>query len=52
MGLVFDMVVVCLQKYPGSMAQTLSRVQISTMTVKDNLMVAGGFQGEVVCKVL
>ncbi|XP_042015950.1 uncharacterized WD repeat-containing protein C2A9.03-like isoform X2 [Salvia splendens] len=37
---------------PGSMAQTLSRVQISTMTVKDNLMVAGGFQGEVMCKYL
>ncbi|XP_047979954.1 uncharacterized WD repeat-containing protein C2A9.03-like isoform X2 [Salvia hispanica] len=37
---------------PGSMAQTVSRVQISTMTVKDNLMVAGGFQGEVMCKYL
>lgn len=34
------------------MAQTLSRIQISTMTVKDNLMVAGGFQGEVICKYL
>lgn len=39
-------------KYPGCMAQTLSRVQISTMTVKDDLMVAGGFQGEVMCKYL
>ncbi|KAL3830449.1 hypothetical protein ACJIZ3_019251 [Penstemon smallii] len=37
-------------KYPGCMAQMLSRVQISTMTVKDNLMVAGGFQGELICK--
>ncbi|KAL1547020.1 hypothetical protein AAHA92_23544 [Salvia divinorum] len=37
---------------PGSAAQTLARVQISTMTVKDNLMVAGGFQGEVMCKYL
>ncbi|KAK6130647.1 hypothetical protein DH2020_035622 [Rehmannia glutinosa] len=37
-------------KYPGCLAQPLSRVQISTMTVKDNLMVAGGFQGELVCK--
>ncbi|KAK9270989.1 hypothetical protein L1049_026577 [Liquidambar formosana] len=37
-------------KYPGSLAQPLSRVQISTMTVKENLMVAGGFQGELVCK--
>ncbi|KAL2242258.1 uncharacterized WD repeat-containing protein C2A9.03 isoform X1 [Sesamum indicum] len=37
-------------KYPGCSAQPLSRVQISTMTVKDNLMVAGGFQGELICK--
>ncbi|CAK9174274.1 unnamed protein product [Ilex paraguariensis] len=37
-------------KYPGSLAQPLSRVQISTMAVKDNLMVAGGFQGELICK--
>ncbi|KAK4387748.1 putative WD repeat-containing protein C2A9.03 [Sesamum angolense] len=35
-------------KYPGCLAQPLSRVQISTMTVKDNLMVAGGFQGELI----
>ncbi|KAM7518593.1 hypothetical protein LguiB_017555 [Lonicera macranthoides] len=39
-------------KNPGSLAQTLSRVQISTMAVKDNLMVAGGFQGELICKYL
>ncbi|KAG8369221.1 hypothetical protein BUALT_Bualt15G0128900 [Buddleja alternifolia] len=39
-------------KYPGCLAQPLSRVQISTMTVKDNLMVAGGFQGELICKYL
>lgn len=37
-------------KHPGSMAQTLSRVQISTMAVKENLIVAGGFQGELICK--
>ncbi|XP_075518796.1 putative WD repeat-containing protein C2A9.03 isoform X2 [Primulina tabacum] len=35
-------------KHPNS--QTVKRVQISTMTVKDNLMVAGGFQGELICK--
>ncbi|KAF7137854.1 hypothetical protein RHSIM_Rhsim07G0164700 [Rhododendron simsii] len=41
------------QKYPGSLdQQTLSRVQISTMAVKDNLLVAGGFQGELICKFL
>ncbi|KAL3813079.1 hypothetical protein ACJIZ3_014347 [Penstemon smallii] len=39
-----------LLKYPGCMAQMLSRVQISTMTVKDNLMVPGGFQGKLICK--
>ncbi|PIN24745.1 hypothetical protein CDL12_02537 [Handroanthus impetiginosus] len=37
-------------KDPDCMAQTLSRVQISTMSVKENLMVAGGFQGELICK--
>uniref|UniRef100_A0A6V7QVH8 Uncharacterized protein n=1 Tax=Ananas comosus var. bracteatus TaxID=296719 RepID=A0A6V7QVH8_ANACO len=40
------------QKYHGSSPRPLSRVQISTMAVKDNLMVAGGFQGEVICKYL
>ncbi|XP_058222197.1 uncharacterized WD repeat-containing protein C2A9.03-like isoform X1 [Rhododendron vialii] len=41
------------KKYPGSLdQQTLSRVQISTMAVKDNLLVAGGFQGELICKFL
>ncbi|XP_020229892.1 uncharacterized WD repeat-containing protein C2A9.03 isoform X2 [Cajanus cajan] len=35
---------------PGFLAQPVSRVQISTMTVKENLMVAGGFQGELICK--
>eukprot|EP00262_Sarcandra_glabra_P013641 TRINITY_DN382_c0_g1_i8.p1 TRINITY_DN382_c0_g1~~TRINITY_DN382_c0_g1_i8.p1 ORF type:complete len:300 (-),score=28.64 TRINITY_DN382_c0_g1_i8:550-1449(-) len=39
-------------KSRGSLAQPVSRVQISTIVVKDNLMVAGGFQGELVCKYL
>ncbi|XP_027094105.1 uncharacterized WD repeat-containing protein C2A9.03-like isoform X1 [Coffea arabica] len=39
-------------KCPGSMSQTVSRVQISTMAVKDNLMAAGGFRGELICKYL
>ena len=39
------------QKRPGVSSQSLSRVQISTMTVKENLIVAGGFQGELICKV-
>lgn len=28
-----------------------SHTQISTLAVKDNLLVAGGFQGELTCKV-
>ncbi|KAL3371502.1 hypothetical protein AABB24_008173 [Solanum stoloniferum] len=39
-------------KYPGSASQALSRVQISTMAVRDGLMAAGGFQGELICKYL
>ncbi|XP_009591351.1 uncharacterized WD repeat-containing protein C2A9.03-like isoform X1 [Nicotiana tomentosiformis] len=39
-------------KYPGSVSQTLSRVQISTLAVRDGLMAAGGFQGELICKYL
>ncbi|KAG8660397.1 uncharacterized WD repeat-containing protein C2A9.03 isoform X2 [Manihot esculenta] len=35
---------------PGLLSQTLSRVQISTMAVKENFLVAGGFQGELICK--
>ncbi|GLT48489.1 hypothetical protein SLA2020_221100 [Shorea laevis] len=37
-------------KHPGLLSQSLSRVQISTMAGKGNLMVAGGFQGELFCK--
>ncbi|XP_068480055.1 uncharacterized WD repeat-containing protein C2A9.03 isoform X2 [Phaseolus vulgaris] len=37
-------------KRPGFLAQPVSRVQISTMIVKENLMVAGGFHGELICK--
>ncbi|KAJ0519801.1 putative transcription factor WD40-like family [Helianthus annuus] len=39
-------------KYPGSFSRSLSRVQVSTMAVKDNLIVAGGFHGELICKYL
>ncbi|XWS15027.1 hypothetical protein CRYUN_Cryun35bG0059400 [Craigia yunnanensis] len=44
-------IVPCLKR-PGLLSQQLSRVQISTMAVKENLMVAGGFQGELICKYL
>ncbi|KAM5575783.1 hypothetical protein ABKV19_014635, partial [Rosa sericea] len=38
------------EKRPGLLARPLSRVQISTMAVKENLLVAGAFQGELICK--
>ncbi|CAH8309567.1 unnamed protein product [Eruca vesicaria subsp. sativa] len=37
-------------KQQGMLSQSISRVQISTMAVKDDLIVAGGFQGELICK--
>ncbi|XP_017700707.2 uncharacterized WD repeat-containing protein C2A9.03-like isoform X2 [Phoenix dactylifera] len=40
------------KKHRGSSAHSLSRVLISTLVVKDNLMAAGGFQGELICKYL
>ncbi|KAJ7529426.1 hypothetical protein O6H91_15G049600 [Diphasiastrum complanatum] len=38
------------ERNPWTYQQGLGRVQISTMCVKDNLLVSGGFQGEMVCK--
>ncbi|CAN1791937.1 Uncharacterized WD repeat-containing protein C2A9.03, partial [Linum perenne] len=40
------------KKRPGLLTQSLSRVQISSMAVKENILVAGGFQGELICKYL
>lgn len=40
-----------LQKHPGSLLEGFSGTQVSTLSVKDNLLVAGGFQGELICKV-
>ncbi|KAK7282797.1 hypothetical protein RIF29_11861 [Crotalaria pallida] len=37
-------------KHLGFVLQPVSRVQVSTMTVKENLIVAGGFHGELICK--
>ncbi|CAL0304565.1 unnamed protein product [Lupinus luteus] len=42
--------IVPIVKHPGFSAQPVSRVQISTMSVKENLIVAGGFRGELICK--
>uniref|UniRef100_A0A0E0CQT7 Uncharacterized protein n=1 Tax=Oryza meridionalis TaxID=40149 RepID=A0A0E0CQT7_9ORYZ len=38
------------QKHPGSLLEGFSGTQVSTLSVKDNLLVAGGFQGELICK--
>ncbi|RCV08112.1 hypothetical protein SETIT_1G299900v2 [Setaria italica] len=38
------------EKHPGSLLEGFSKVQVSTFAVKDNLLVAGGFQGEIICK--
>lgn len=41
-----------LQKHPGSLLEGFSQTQVSTLAVKDKLLVAGGFQGELICKVI
>ncbi|PKA57780.1 Katanin p80 WD40 repeat-containing subunit B1 like [Apostasia shenzhenica] len=41
-----------LERHPGSLLEGFSRTQISTLAVKENLLVTGGFQGELTCKFL
>ncbi|XP_024028532.1 uncharacterized WD repeat-containing protein C2A9.03 isoform X2 [Morus notabilis] len=38
------------EKHAGSLLEGFSQTQISTLAVKDNFLVAGGFQGELICK--
>ncbi|KAJ3677576.1 hypothetical protein LUZ60_003300 [Juncus effusus] len=40
------------EKHPGSLLEGFYQTQVSTLSVKDNLLVAGGFQGELICKFL
>lgn len=40
-----------IQKHPGSLLEGFTQTQVSTLAVKDRLLVAGGFQGELICKV-
>ncbi|KAD5507631.1 hypothetical protein E3N88_15334 [Mikania micrantha] len=40
------------EKHPGSLLEGFTQTQVSTIAVKDNLLVAGGFQGEIICKYL
>ncbi|AES68554.2 transducin/WD40 repeat protein [Medicago truncatula] len=38
------------EKHPGSVVEGFTHTQVSTLAVKDNLLVIGGFQGELICK--
>ncbi|KAF3456133.1 hypothetical protein FNV43_RR00781 [Rhamnella rubrinervis] len=38
------------QKHAGRLLEGFSQTQISTLAVKDNFMVVGGFRGELICK--
>ncbi|CAN1302618.1 Uncharacterized WD repeat-containing protein C2A9.03 [Linum perenne] len=40
------------QKHPGSLLEGFTQTQVSTLAVRDNLLIAGGFQGEIICKYL
>lgn len=38
------------EKHPESLLEGFTHTQISTLAVKEKLLVAGGFQGELICK--
>ncbi|KAK6133132.1 hypothetical protein DH2020_033171 [Rehmannia glutinosa] len=40
------------EKHPGSLLEGFTQTQVSTLAVRDNLLIAGGFQGELICKVV
>ncbi|XBI09259.1 uncharacterized WD repeat-containing protein C2A9.03 isoform X4 [Aegilops tauschii subsp. strangulata] len=40
------------QKHEGNFYEGFYRTHVSTLAVKNNLLVAGGFQGELICKFL
>ncbi|GAA0148820.1 hypothetical protein LIER_08156 [Lithospermum erythrorhizon] len=40
------------EKYPGSLLEGFTHTQISTLAVSNRFLVAGGFQGELICKSL
>ena len=42
---------VWVKKHPGSLLEGFTKTQVSTLAVKDKFLVAGGFQGELLCKV-
>jgi hypothetical protein len=49
LGLVSKYSFLLLQRGHGS--QSVAMVQVTTMAVDSNLLVVGGFQGEIICKV-
>ncbi|KAK3009119.1 hypothetical protein RJ639_014915 [Escallonia herrerae] len=38
------------EKHPGSLLEGFTQTQVSTLAVQDTLLIAGGFQGELICK--
>ncbi|TKY49895.1 WD repeat-containing protein [Spatholobus suberectus] len=38
------------EKHPESLVEGFTHTQVSTLAVKEKLLVAGGFQGELICK--
>ncbi|ESQ29898.1 hypothetical protein EUTSA_v10011474mg [Eutrema salsugineum] len=38
------------EKHPGSLLEGFTKTQVSTLAVRDKFLVAGGFQGELICK--
>lgn len=44
--------VLWLQKHQGNFSEGFSRTQVSALAVKNNLLVTGGFRGEIICKVI
>ncbi|KAB1203699.1 putative WD repeat-containing protein C2A9.03 [Morella rubra] len=38
------------EKHPGSLLEGFTQTQVSTLAVKDKLLAAGGFEGELICK--
>nr|QQP23434.1 transducin/WD40 repeat-like superfamily protein [Sedum alfredii] len=41
-----------IEKHPGSLLEGFTQTQVGTLAVKDGLLIAGGFQGELICKYL
>ncbi|OWM85681.1 hypothetical protein CDL15_Pgr029104 [Punica granatum] len=38
------------EKHPGSLLEGFAQTQVSTLAVRDKFLIAGGFQGELICK--